>query len=853
MKIFIQVLFVLFLLPVLSGAQPTIGGQINTYTAVLSVDPCPGRIEIADAGALLVGQQVLVIQMQGAVINQQNNASYGTITNLNNAGRYEFNRILSITGNTLQLEGALLHDYDLAGQVQVVSVPEYESVIVQSDLIAAPWDGQTGGVLALQVTDTLVLQADLEVSGSGFRGGQVQSPESDCIWFLNENDYAYEVGNWRGSWKGEGVTAYIGGEELGRGALANGGGGGNDHNTGGGGGALLTAGGSGGLQSPPSVFGCGGDYPGVGGKALTYSDQLWMGGGGGAGHTDDLGAGSAGGNGGGILILQAGYLEGNGFALRANGAAAADASGDGAGGGGAGGTIVVLADAWDGSLSVSAKGGQGGDTDNVADRCFGPGGGGSGGAVFTNLGSLPDLSISGGLPGENENTNSNCTELTNGAMAGQSGIQEVLTEVLVATDLVEVPAVVEDLEPEYLFCLGEEAFLMIEVAGADLNYQWMADLGNGMEELMEGSDFSGTSTNTLQLVDPAGLPAGAQFQCLITSPCFSAVQSGVTTVVVEALPVAGFSFVVDDLEVTFTADPGSGGTFMWDFGDGEQDSLAQVVHEYAAEGVYVVELTVSNGCGTVSNTDTVFLGALPVVDFNVNLPGGCAPLEVQFSDVSSGAPTAWLWSFPGGDPTTSTQQNPVVQYADPGLYEATLEATNLVGSTSLTITGIVEVLEPPQADFTFEVSGDTVVFTNTSAGDFASVQWVFGDGSAPSEEDSPEHVYPGPGVYEVTLSVTNAFCGSFVTLPLEVIPTTVGEEMPCEPRFWPNPAREIVYMESCYPEVEIRIFDVQGQQVGFQKSLSTRETLVLNGLPAGVYAIEVRYRNNVWREKLVLY
>lgn len=57
-----------------------------------------------------------------------------------------------------------------------------------------------------------------------------------------------------------------------------------------------------------------------------------------------------------------------------------------------------------------------------------------------------------------------------------------------------------------------------------------------------------------------------------------------------------------------------------------------------------------------------------------------APGEtVQFTDLSSEVTESWSWSFPGGQPASSTEQNPKVTYPEEGTYEVTLTATNSVG------------------------------------------------------------------------------------------------------------------------------------------------------------------------------
>ena len=64
---------------------------------------------------------------------------------------------------------------------------------------------------------------------------------------------------------------------------------------------------------------------------------------------------------------------------------------------------------------------------------------------------------------------------------------------------------------------------------------------------------------------------------------------------------------------------------------------------------------------------------------------------IAFADMSSGSPTAWQWSFPGGTPSTSTDQNPRVFYTRDGVYDVTLTVSNADGSDTKTRTGFVKV------------------------------------------------------------------------------------------------------------------------------------------------------------------
>ena len=78
-------------------------------------------------------------------------------------------------------------------------------------------------------------------------------------------------------------------------------------------------------------------------------------------------------------------------------------------------------------------------------------------------------------------------------------------------------------------------------------------------------------------------------------------------------------------------------------------------------------------------------------EFTSNITSGCAPLVVDFSDISGGAPTSWDWTFNGGTPSTSTSQNPTVTYSSPGVYDVTLIVNDGTSSDSETITAYINV------------------------------------------------------------------------------------------------------------------------------------------------------------------
>jgi len=68
-----------------------------------------------------------------------------------------------------------------------------------------------------------------------------------------------------------------------------------------------------------------------------------------------------------------------------------------------------------------------------------------------------------------------------------------------------------------------------------------------------------------------------------------------------------------------------------------------------------------------------------------------AGYSVQFHDLSTNNPIAWEWTFPGGTPATSTEQNPLILYSTIGVYSVTLKATNAYGNNTLTKTNYINV------------------------------------------------------------------------------------------------------------------------------------------------------------------
>jgi len=86
---------------------------------------------------------------------------------------------------------------------------------------------------------------------------------------------------------------------------------------------------------------------------------------------------------------------------------------------------------------------------------------------------------------------------------------------------------------------------------------------------------------------------------------------------------------------------------------------------------------------------------LPVANFSVSQTNISTASSVNYTDLSTGNPTSWSWSFQGGTPATSTLQNPTnIQYNTAGTYNVTLITTNANGNDTETKTGYIIVTDP---------------------------------------------------------------------------------------------------------------------------------------------------------------
>lgn len=192
------------------------------------------------------------------------------------------------------------------------------------------------------------------------------------------------------------------------------------------------------------------------------------------------------------------------------------------------------------------------------------------------------------------------------------------------------------------------------------------------------------------------------------------------------------------------------------------------------DGYYSVDALV-NGGGNFNQNQKAMIGIKPqpatskprsVFRSSSNII--CAGGSIQYSDSSfGGTPTSWQWYFPGGTPSSSTQQNPLVTYVSGGKFQVTLIATNAYGSDTMVrnnYANVVPVVNLPLNE-TFE----------SSAGSFPPAGWtVYGElNSLSSLVPTWKSGLFSSGYGQGFVSATKDFFSDFVAGPIDILSTPI--------------------------------------------------------------------------------
>jgi len=338
-------------------------------------------------------------------------------------------------------------------------------------------------------------------------------------------------------------------------------------------------------------------------------------------------------------------------------------------------------------------------------------------------------------------------------------------------------------------CAGNTATLNISGTLNDAT-QWNVYSGSC------GGTLVGSTTGSTLVVTPAA--PSTTYYVRGEGGCVTPGSCGSTTVTLSN-PIAQMSggfgyFGCGPLTVNFTDASTAGGStitnWLWNFGDGNTSTQQNPTHIYQDPGVYNVSLqiTTANGCTNTISKPAFVQVIGPDIDFSTYAPlitTGCAPLTIDFRDLTIfGAPIiSWSWNF--GDGNTSALQEPVHTYTTNGLYDVSLTISDIDGCTrTLTKLGFIDTRDTTNPTATCQ----NITIQLDATGNASIVAADIDDGSTDNcgtvnlSASQTAFTCANLGANNVTLTVNDGngnsdTCVAVVTVEDNVVPTVICQNI----------------------------------------------------------------------------
>lgn len=290
---------------------------------------------------------------------------------------------------------------------------------------------------------------------------------------------------------------------------------------------------------------------------------------------------------------------------------------------------------------------------------------------------------------------------------------------------------------------------------------WFWDFGDGSNDSVPSPTHTYAATGTYHVT----------LTCTnIASGCIDVEEQDIVVTNPAADFIGAPTFGCRPLIVNFTDNSADAISWLWQSGS-LTSNVQNPSFTYNDPGVYDVTLIITDthGCNDTMTKVGYVTATGPTTDFSSTPTTGCAPLFVNFTDLSTQylAPiTNWNWSF--GDAGTDTVQNPSHNYSNTGFYSISLTVTDGDGCQH-SITKVNHIQPTfPTPDFSADTLSCTtrgVQFVNMSVGVGMAFVWDFGDGTT-STSTNPLHLYANEGLYTISLTATDVNgCDSTLVKP----------------------------------------------------------------------------------------
>ncbi|HYV94317.1 MAG TPA: T9SS type A sorting domain-containing protein [Chitinophagales bacterium] len=257
---------------------------------------------------------------------------------------------------------------------------------------------------------------------------------------------------------------------------------------------------------------------------------------------------------------------------------------------------------------------------------------------------------------------------------------------------------------------------------------------------------------------------------------------------------------------------------------------------------------------TIDSSCSTFISCLAPISTSSN--SLCEKFCTSFYDQSNNNPSSWQWQFPGGDPSSSTDQNPTnICYNTPGTYDVTLITTNANGSDTLTLHNYITVYPTPPFPTITQID-----YTLTSS-PANSYQWQLNAVDIPGATNQSYTVLQS-GYYTVVVGDSNSCKNSTTTY---VLISGVEDVSDKSISISPNPSNGNFMIEwlngQMVGDASIDVVNTLGQKVfsssnlprGSQvSSYDFKKQIDLSNVARGIYFVEIKTENEFVRKKIVI-
>lgn len=264
----------------------------------------------------------------------------------------------------------------------------------------------------------------------------------------------------------------------------------------------------------------------------------------------------------------------------------------------------------------------------------------------------------------------------------------------------------------------------------------------------------------------------------------------------------------------------------------------------------------SGGLGAGFNLDAVEMLSLPLTaQFVINNNNECEGSSFNFTDQSTGNPDSWNWTFPGGTPGTSTEQNPTnIYYGFPGDYNVTLTVGNNTSTNTRTNLSYVHIKGP-----VVNLGNDTTVYPSSSllldAGNpGCTYQWSTGATTQTIVADS-NGVGLGSHAWSVTVSDGQGCTGNDEIIITFSMTAGTEETDNLNPvTIYPNPSTGKIHIKAQGIVNKYRVLSIIGVSIlsGEAARYEGIEEFDLMAIPKGFYFLELWVENRSMIKKVIL-